>query len=271
MRSKEPELPRPVHSAIEELWKTASQSEEAAFNSAAFRLLEVNCGSAYPKIQNSRLKEKPTSDWSQKELRLTLQNFFRWNGGPWYEGPSPDARETALQLHQTFLNAQVNRTYFVPLDRLDLEDSTHPKPQRLEQVQFGPNQVQLLKRADLMRAFRCGALKRFGHRYGFEIESLHDLHWLVVNAREEAGPIWKRTSYSVLHNTLDQLGRLPIFEATFPAPVENAVFVLLLCLMRGPSETPWQPFAIPWIYSTTDDWFAGPGACVYRKLHSAII
>ena len=112
--------PEPIRSAIAELWQRSSHIEEVAFNSEAFELLEVNCGFTYSGIEGSRLSQQPADDWDRKELRAALKNFFRWNGAPWHDGPSPGANETALRLHQAFLATEVKRTYFAPLDRLDL-------------------------------------------------------------------------------------------------------------------------------------------------------
>ena len=43
-------------------------------------------------------------------------------------------------------------------------------------------------------------------------------------------------------------------------PVEDALFVLLLILLKDPRDTPWQPFRIPWTFSFTDDLFSDPVA-----------
>ena len=109
MGRRESNVPEPICSAITELWNVSSDTEEGAFYSGAFRLLEVNCGSAYSEIKGSRLYRKQTVDTTQREVRSALQNFFRWNGAPWYEGCSPGADETALKLHQAFLSMEVNR------------------------------------------------------------------------------------------------------------------------------------------------------------------
>jgi hypothetical protein len=194
----------------------------------------------------------------RKELRSALQNFFRWNGGPWYDSPSPDVSDTALRLHQSFLSTEVNRTYFAPLDRLGLEDTTQHPWQKLEHIRFGPNEILLLKSADLAQAVRYEALKRFDRWYWLPIESLDDFYWLMVRTREEAGPIWTRTWHAVVHMTWSEVGRVPVFEPTYPGPVEDALFVLLLTLVKEQSETLWKHFAVPWTYSVTDDPFAQP-------------
>ena len=42
--------------------------------------------------------------------------------------------------------------------------------------------------------------------------------------------------------------------------MEDALFVLLLFLLKDPRDTPWQPFRIPWMFSFTDDLFSDPVA-----------
>ena len=251
--------PEPIRSAIAELWRRSNHTEEDTFNSGAFGLLEVNCGFTYSGIEGSRLSQQPADDWDRMELRGALENFFRWNGAPWYDGPSPDADETALRLHQAFLATEVKRTYFAPLDRLDLLDRTQRPWQTLEHIRFGPNEVLLLKSADLARRVRPEVLKRFGRWYCFQTEKLDGFYWLIVSACEEAGPIWKRHAWSAMfHMTFDAVGREPLFKSTYPAPIEDALFVLLLSLGKEPSEPFWKPFAVPWTYSVTDDLFARP-------------
>lgn len=252
------EAPESIRSAIAELWRTSAHTEDAAFRSGAFRLLEINCGSTYSGIEGSRLAQQATSGSMPKELQSALQNFFRWNGAPWYDGPSPDEGETALRLHQAFLGTEVNRIYFAPLDRLDLEDPTQRPRQSLEHVRFGLNEIVLLKSTDLAHRVGADALQRFDRWYWFPNERLDDLYWLIVSTREKAGPIWERTWRAVLHRVWSEFDHFPIFEPTYPGPVEDALFVLLLSLFKQPSETRWKPFAVPWTYSLTSDLFADP-------------
>jgi hypothetical protein len=166
--------------------------------------------------------------------------------------------ETAWRLHKAFSIAEVNRTYFVPLNRLNLEDRTQRSARMLEQVRFGPNEILLLKSADLAERVRYEALKRFERWYWFPTEGLDDFYWLVVSTLEEAGPIWNRTWRAILHETLDAVGHISVFQPIYPAPIEDALFVLLQSLVKKPSETRWKPFSVPWAYSVTDDPFAQP-------------
>jgi hypothetical protein len=255
--SELPQPPESVRSSIAELWNTRI-TVETAFKSGAFRLLEINCASTYSGLKGSRFAKQTNLESARRELQSALQNFIRWNGAPWYGSLSPDADETALRLHEAFLAKEVNRTYFVPLDRLSLEDCAQRPRQRLEHARFGPNEILLLKTADLATRVRSKALARFDQWHTFPIEHLHDFYWLVVSTCEEAGPIWSRTWHAMLHETLGEIGHLPIFEPIYPQPVEDALFVLLHCLVRKPSEIPWKPFAVPWTYSVTDDSFSEP-------------
>lgn len=256
MDSEAPGIPRPVRSAIAELWRMSSHTEESALNSGAFRLLEVNSEATYLAIKGSRLSQKPSSNAQPNELRTALRNFFRWNGAPWYGGPCPDTDETALALHQAFLATEVERTHLAPLDRLDLKNLTQHPHEPVKSVRFGPNEIALLSSVALGQRVRHHALKRFDHWHQFPTEELDNFYWLIVSAPEEAGPIWERTWLGNLHKTWDEIGQIPIFEPTYPEPIEDALFVILLSLIKESKEDPWEPFFVPWVYSSTDDPFA---------------
>lgn len=259
MGREAPGIPRPVRSAIAELWRMSSHTEESALKSGAFRLLEVNSEATYLEIKGSRLSQKPSSIARPNELQTALRNFFRWNGAPWYGGSCPDADETALALHQAFLATEVERTHLAPLDRLDLKNPTQHPHEPVKSVRFGPNEIARLSSTALGQRIRHHVLKRFGHWHQFPTEELDDFYWLVVSAPEEAGPIWERTWLANLANlqkTWDEIGQIPIFEPTYPEPIEDALFVLLLSLVKKSKEDPWEPFSVPWVYSSTDDPFA---------------
>jgi len=248
--------PEPIRLAVADLWRTGCRTEEEAYRSAAFRLLESNCASIYPQIKGSRLPKHPSGDSSRKELRTALENFFRWNGTPWHSGSRPSIEETALKLHQTFLAEEVKRYHFAPLDRLDLEDSSERAHQSVENIRFGTNEIAFLRSADLGRRVRHDALKRFGRWQQFPVERLDGFYWLVTSESEPAGAIWERTWLGVLHKRWDEIGKVPVFESTFPSPVEDALFVLLLCFSKESTDGPWEPFDVPWVYSFSDDPFA---------------
>src|SRR5262245_40180740 len=129
MNQETSEVPEAVSSAIAELWRIPSDTEGSAIDSGVFRSLEMNCEATYSGAKGSRLPKKPASESMRKELRLALQNFFRWNGAPWYQGSTPSEDDMALKLHRAFLATEVNRSYLAPLDRLDLEDTTQ-RPHR---------------------------------------------------------------------------------------------------------------------------------------------
>ena len=52
------------------------------------------------------------------------------------------------------------------------------------------------------------------------------------------------------------VGTVALFGSAFPTAVENALFVLLLILLKHPEDPPWRPFRVPWILSVTDDMFS---------------
>lgn len=252
------DLPEHIRSAVEQLWKFSFKNEVEAFTSAHFRMLGQVCASTYSEVPGSRLPKKPTGDENRRQLRKALERFFRWNGAPWYKGTTPDAADTAWRLHRAFLMPEVRRTYFVPLDRLELADRNKRPPKTIQQIGFGPCEIALLEKAALLDRIPVAALGRFDRGFWFPVDDLAGFYWLIVAKDEEAGPIWRRSWYAIFDTPLDAIGRLTLYEPTYPAPLEDALFVLLLCLVKEPSDVPWEPFYIPWIYSLTNDQFAEP-------------
>ena len=110
---------------------------------------------------------------------------------------------------------------------------------------------------ELDKLVRSQALPRFGPHYTFPTEKLSEFYWLLVTCNENAGPIWKRTLWRVLHDgSIGAAGTEPIFRPKFPTPIEDALFVMLLTFVKKIDNLPWEPFYVPWIYSFTDDPFA---------------
>ncbi|HLQ24678.1 MAG TPA: hypothetical protein VK138_02240 [Acidiferrobacterales bacterium] len=139
-----------------------------------------------------------------------------------------------------------------------IDITKHPR-EILKYVRFGPNEVELLEEDGLAHRIPIAALRRFDRRYWFPLERrLAGFYWLIGTAPEAPGPIWERTWSAILDTLVSEIGRLALYEPAYPAPVEDALFVLLLRLVKTPSGEPWKPFAIPWIYSITDDPFAEP-------------
>ena len=62
----------------------------------------------------------------------------------------------------------------------------------------------------------------------------------------------------ILYESMDNIGRVPVFRSTIPPKIEEALLVLLLSFVKRPDRITWAPFAIPWIYSFTDDPFSEP-------------
>ena len=256
MDHKVSQVPEPISSAITELWRISIRTEDDSFNSGAFRVLECCCRSVYFEFKGSRLPKQTINAVNAKELKRALQNFFRWNGAPWYERGCPSADETALKLHQAFLSKVVKRIHFAPLDRFYLEHQSLHEHQKKTNIRFGQNEVLLLAGDELAQRIPSEALIRFGRWHQFPIEKLGNFYWLITSEHEEAGPAWQRTWLSLFHKKSDEIGRVPLFESTYPTAIENALFVLLLSFVKKPNEAPWKPFAVPWTYSLTDDPFA---------------
>ena len=251
-------LPQPVRSSISELWRTSPPTERSALASSAFNLLERNCRDTYVAISGSRLHGVSAGDTEPSVLQSALRNFFRWNGAPWYCKHRPSADDTALNLHQAFLSSKIKRTYFVPLDCLCLWRHSVRPSEKLTSVRFGPNEIVLLTSEELGHRIPCEALGRFGPRHEFPFKQLGDRYWLVVTVQEEAGPIWTRNWHRFWYELLDDLDKIAAFEPTYSAAVENALFVLLLSFVKNADDVFWRPFAIPWVYSLTEDPFADP-------------
>src|SRR5215472_12106619 len=55
---------------------------------------------------------------------------------------------------------------------------------------------------------------------------------------------------------LEDIGKIKLFESVYPEPVENALLAMLPCFIKDPSNAPKKPFAIPWVYSFSDDLFS---------------
>lgn len=202
----------------------------------------------------------PSTTSTSKVLSRALHNFFRWNGAPWLGGQTPGATETAASLHHAFLRSSVRRTYLVPLDCLLLEDSSGDSRQKVTSVRFGPNEIVRLSLNGLAKRVPVDALARFGARYQFPAEELDGFYWLVTSWTEPAGPLEKRTLHGLFNTSLVEFGKVKLFRSTYPTPVEDALFVLLLILLKEPQDTLWRPFHIPWMFSFTDDLFSDPVA-----------
>ena len=249
-------VPEALRTTIEDLWRLSMCSEEDVKGSPAFHALEDTCRSLYLGLKGSRLFPSSSGKVSPGVLHRALQNFFRWNGAPWFDGAAPAAGETAVALHSAFLRPSIRRTYLVPLDRLFLEDPSSGSGREVTSVRFGPNEVVRLDRDELARRVPVDALRRFGARYEFPTEDLGGFCWLATSCTEHPGPLERRTWLNVLNTTIKDVTTVGLFRSTFPVPVEHALFALLLVLVKDPEDTPWKPFRIPWTVSVTDDLFS---------------
>ena len=252
--------PESIRIAIKKLWGLSAFPEERVLRAPAFRLLEDTCQSVYLGLEESRLVRPPSIKITPSMLSQALRNFFRWNGAPWFGDRPSDAGETAASLHRAFLRRTIHRTYLVPLDRLFLEDHSSGTRREVTSVRFGPNEIVRLQRDALARRVPVDAFAKFGPRYRFPTVDLGGFCWLTTSRTEPAGPIERRTWLDLLNTNLAELDTVRFFPSTFAPPVEDALFVLLLVLLKDAREVPWQPFRVPWTFSFTDDLFSDPVA-----------
>ena len=133
-------------------------------------------------------------------------------------------RKQPLRLHVAFLSSQVNRTYFVPLDRMYLLNKFAHHSPSVNNVRFGPNEVALLTGGDLSECIPQDGLKRFGNRHIIPMEKLEDRYWLIVKVQENAGAIWERGSFRFMYEPISEYGKIPMFKPTFPMDVEKSAF-----------------------------------------------
>ena len=148
----------------------------------------------------------------------------------------------------------------MPLDRLSLEDRSSDATHEVTSVRFGPNEIVRLHRNDLSQRVPVESLARFGTRYRFPTAELDGFCWLATSRTEQAGPLERRTWLDLLNTSTAETNTVRLFRSTCPTPVENALFVLLLILVKDPQEIRWKPFRVPWIFSVTDDLFSDPVA-----------
>lgn len=253
------EVPEQVRSAVDGLWRASYRSERIAFSSARFQLLERNCWAIYSKLPSTRLSSQSDNDNIRRAHEEALKRFFRWIGAPWYEGACPDASAAAEKLHATYLITKVVRTYFVPLDRLELTDISKKSPgNEIRKAGFGVSEIAFLNRTDLLEIIPIDALDRFEEWFRFPVDRLSGFYWLIVKDVEQAGAPWKRSGWSILDMTWDDVGTWRTHEPAYPDPVESALFVVLLCLKRDPANDLWEPFRVPWTYALTNDPFSEP-------------
>ena len=248
-------VPEPIQGAVEELWDHGAVSQQVAL-SLAFGRLEHACRLVYEGVSASRLALGKST--SSGELRQALTNFFCWNGSPWHSGQTPAVLETSVRLHRAFTQECVERTHLVPLDRLYLEDRSSSRRDMVRNVRFGPNEILYLEQGELAQHVPVEALARFGPRYEFPLEDLDGFYWLLTTQSEDAGPVYRRSLFGLLGVSLSEIGSVRVFAPIYSSPIENALFILLLMLLKVPDEVPWRPFRVPWVYSFTNDDFADP-------------
>lgn len=252
--------------AVTNLWERAFNTEDEAFNSGHFRILNHVCSSVYSKIPGSRLPNSPPDDFSRRELSEALRHFFRWTGAPWYrEKYSITAEDATGRLHAALLMTRIQRTYLAPLDQLGFADTTEQPRKDLRQIRFGDCEIVLLDDDHLGRLVYIDSLRRFEQRYWLPLDRLSGFHYLLVREEELAGPIGRRGSLAWLHElsgkSMSDIDRFNVYDPIYSKTVEDALFVVLLFLTvkaTDASKNAEKPFAVPWVYSFTNDLFAEP-------------
>lgn len=253
------EPPPQIVGAIKDLWAAEFQTEQEALGSARFRMLARICSSLYPNIPASRLPSSPTENFDRDQFNEALSRFFRWEGAPWYPvGRWLSAERAAEQLHHAFLLPKVKRTYLVPLDQLALEDCTKRSVEYLRHLRFGKCEIILLEESQFVEHVPVTALKRFEPRHWIEPEKYAGFHYIVASDEERAGPIWERSMWGIFHVNLEEINKIKLYDPVFPETIEDALFIILLCLLKDPPDGSGKPFAVPWVYSFTDDPFSEP-------------
>jgi hypothetical protein len=257
MPCEKSDLPPQILEAVKALWEASFKAEGQAFDSARFRMLARICSAIYPEIAGSRLPRSPTDDFDREQFNEALLRFFRWSGAPWHSArPCLSAECAAEQLHAAFLQPKVQRTFLVPLDRLELYDArTHKE---LRHVALRKCEIIIFENNNFAEYLPLTALKRFEPRHWFEPEKYAGFHYLVLSDDEQAGAIWERNMWGIWHKTLGAIGITKLYEPVFAEPVEDVLFLILLYLLKNPPDFSEKPFAVPWVYSFTDDPFSEP-------------
>jgi hypothetical protein len=128
----------------------------------------------------------------------------------------------------------------------------------LRHVAFGKCEITLIENNNFAKYLPLTALKRFEPRYWFEPQKYGGFHYLVLSDEEQAGAIWERNMWGIWRKTFGPIGIAKLYEPVFPEPVEDALFLILLGLLKDPPDASEKPFFVPWLYSFTDDPFSEP-------------
>ncbi len=64
--------------------------------------------------------------------------------------------------------------------------------------------------------------------------------------------------WGIFHVNLEEINKIKLYDPVFPETVEDALFIILLCLLKDSPDGSRKPFAVPWVYSFTDDPFSEP-------------
>ena len=163
-----------------------------------------------------------------------------------------DFLEMAQRLINTCQSSVLLRTHYCPLDLAD----------ELPEIKFGKAAIRRFSEDELARAFDLTRLGVHFPNAMVNFARLSDMQWLVVQEEVavSSGPAGR--AHSFFAEPIEQdWGAVRPHESGWPAPVEDALFLLLL--------QPWETwvevqrshifgFEIPWIYTVHTDLFKQP-------------
>lgn len=240
-----PPVPAALESALGNLWPLRPLDPNALFKAPAFAHLRTVCQESYP-----------NTGWEQT-LNFALLYALHSLGLPCLQPPlaisSRSIPEAARALDQAFRIETVTWTHLCPLD---LASDLPP-------LRFGPAELRRFRTDELGSLFGWEQLLRH-HPSGLpDLGDLAQFQWLVVRETTQAEPSAGARALPALETLLSapDPARITPHTSRLPAPVEQALFFLLLAPWEDWAEMPsidWRGFTMPWVYSRCDDLFVQP-------------
>jgi hypothetical protein len=246
--------PADLEALVRQLWKGEFKSAPAAFSSREFLWLVKFCleqycgpgtaGEVAPKSSGDAMRDKFDMDLQRHEM----ERLFRFVGAPWYEGAHPDPEAVAESIHRGYTAESTEMFTMLPLDLVD----------DIAPISFGSWQICEFTRRDFEEFIGFERLKRVGPGFVPDVERLHQLSWLVL--RRAIKP-WFQRSATIFNIDWSKFGIVDPFPREFDAEVERGLFVLALYpweAQLSDKAEPWQPFKVPWAYTTSRHVFGFP-------------
>lgn len=234
--------PPAIAEAMSDLWRLPAS--ENLYASPAFKRLLAACQDAYDNADNSLALSFGLGD----ALRNLGLPSARRDGD---REPGPDADEAAARLHHAFTCRTGTRIHLCPLDLADT----------LPTITFGPATVRMFAPDELARLFDRQRLGWLFPDQPLDLGRLAQVQWLVVSETTDLSDEPGRRAIPFLYDMREDLGRIAPHEPRVPAPVEDALFLLLLQPWEDwitMHEVDWRGFRIPWVYTVDDDIFIRP-------------